>query len=947
MFFSGKKDKVFFCVSEMSVSITKCISFISIIFLSVLSLQAQTHQTVDGTTGTPLGGIGAGAVKFNAAKGTFAIMTRPPADAYDFKTVKNAGFQLFTKRDNRIENVDVLMSPEVKGKIQDDAIWPLHMVDFGKTNGVKVDMCAFSPFDNVHYNNMVLPYSFYEITVSNSEKSDVEVAIALQWNTESDNFCVINGKGIASKSRAIYAATNEKSIVTTGNQNDKLFLANGQCSINVTEPVAKVAVKVILKPHETRKIRYVIAWYEFSDPDLAYYFNLFKTPGEIAAYGLKNFIQLQKNAQSLVSTFRASNLPDWLKNQTLNTLANLTTNSMYKKDGRFAFAEGQWTCFGTMDQMWHARQIFGQLVPFFAWQELRYWARTQMKNGQIHHDHNLMEAGSEKEKRSLMVAWDDTEHTDYRKIEKWVDLNAAMIISTYEIYQMTNDKKEMNFFWPFLKKAAQRMLDQVKEYGSKEYPFTFDYSENSYDAGGDPNPFNASISAVAYKILRNLSAEYNDSELELVYDSAYKQVVSSFEKRYLTPEGFKVAKHCESYYTGQWLALHLQLGEIWSAEKTDFVLEKLDSYYHPFYWGLSNDKGTYDEWTPYILNHYGGLLLNTKRTNQWYVMQKDAYERQYLNKDFVFNHPLNILPKVHVPKPIAKNISSDKQYISIPALWRNYYDLVGVYMDKRTSELRIKPKLIDSIGSELSNVPFFTPSGNGYLSCSFTGSVGQNKKIILRYDKPQSVSKLYLEDNFGQHIVLKINGKSCKFQRVGSGYSKELAVEWKGKIDKKGIRISIAGDAGTALPPIPPIPVEVSEVQQLPILNGKNVLQAETATLMAGVSVEKMTNGNSYVSSCNNFDYIQFSNVDFGKEGVTSFTARVATPFNDVNIEIALGDVAGEVIGNCLMSGSGSYLNFTEFTCSIKKQTGIKNIILRFSGTSSENLMNIDWIMLK
>ena len=116
----------------------------------------------------------------------------------------------------------------------------------------------------------------------------------------------------------------------------------------------------------------------------------------VADAGLAHFGALKANAEELVERMRASNLPGWLKNQTLNTLVNLATNSMYKKDGRVAFAEGQWTCFGTMDQMWHARQIVGQLLPFFAWEELRYWARTQMKSGQIHHDTNRMDVGADR-----------------------------------------------------------------------------------------------------------------------------------------------------------------------------------------------------------------------------------------------------------------------------------------------------------------------------------------------------------------------------------------------------------------------------------------------------------------------------------------------------------------------------------------------------------------------
>ena len=46
----------------------------------------QTDQeAVDGTTGAPLGGFGAGAVKFNAMNGSFAAMTAAPADQNDYK----------------------------------------------------------------------------------------------------------------------------------------------------------------------------------------------------------------------------------------------------------------------------------------------------------------------------------------------------------------------------------------------------------------------------------------------------------------------------------------------------------------------------------------------------------------------------------------------------------------------------------------------------------------------------------------------------------------------------------------------------------------------------------------------------------------------------------------------------------------------------------------------
>ena len=53
------------------------------------------EKIINGTTGTPLGGFGCGGIKFNANTGTFAVMTAPPADAYDFMEKKGTCFQLY------------------------------------------------------------------------------------------------------------------------------------------------------------------------------------------------------------------------------------------------------------------------------------------------------------------------------------------------------------------------------------------------------------------------------------------------------------------------------------------------------------------------------------------------------------------------------------------------------------------------------------------------------------------------------------------------------------------------------------------------------------------------------------------------------------------------------------------------------------------------------------
>ena len=89
------------------------------------------EKIINGTTGTPLGGFGCGGVKFNAHAGTFAVMTAPPADAYDFTAKKGACFQLYTERNGKTETREKLTASKTNGRPNDDAIWPLHFVDSG------------------------------------------------------------------------------------------------------------------------------------------------------------------------------------------------------------------------------------------------------------------------------------------------------------------------------------------------------------------------------------------------------------------------------------------------------------------------------------------------------------------------------------------------------------------------------------------------------------------------------------------------------------------------------------------------------------------------------------------------------------------------------------------------------------------------------------------------
>lgn len=892
---------------------------------------------VDGTTGTPLGGFGAGAVKFIAHEGSFAVMTQPPADAYDYVKMIDFKFQLYTKRNEQVETVETMKAALIEGRYDDDAIWPLHQVNFPSINGITVSLTAFSPLDNKNYDQMSLPYAFYEFTVSNTSESQAEIAIGFQI-TSTTAFSLVEGKGIASANWAVFGKSNDyNGLISAGN--DPGFCANGQCNNLVEGTLSKTAVKVILQAKETKSIQFVLAWYDNADPERCYYLGLYDNPATIAEVGLENFEHLKQNAVSLVDKIRASNLPQWLINQTLNTLANLTNNSMYKKDGRVAFAEGQWTCFGTMDQMWHARQIINQLIPEFAWKELEYWARTQKRHGQIHHDFNDYNSGSDNDKSALstLMAWDDTEHSDYRDIDKWVDLNCGFIISVYETFTATNNQEWLKKLWPYIKKAGQRILDQVELYGNPDYPFTFDESENSYDAGGDPNPYNASMSAVAYKILLILAERFGETKLVERYTNAYETVVASYRARYLN-DNFPQGKHAEGYFAGQWLALHLRLGEIWTAEDTDYVLKKLDNYYHPYSWGMGTLKGTYNEWTPYQLTHYGGLLLHTRRIKEWYAMQYDAYRRQYEDRNKVFNHPLDILPAVTEPNYVATVISGDRQYISLPSIWRNYYDLVGFYRDASTRDIWLQPIVLEEMQHEMKDALFITPEGYGTISCKVSGEANQNKEITIKFEQPIHVNKIHLTDHFGENVTVSINSKNYDFYRQGTGYAKELVIDWNGIINQTGLKITVIGEPSISLPEEPKVYPYPPDSQVSEIIDAYQYIPVAVASELAGIDLIRPVGETWYITNIHNFDYLKVDNVEFGSIGSQVIELTVRSTIGGT-VEVVLDSVGGQLLGECPIPNTNG--EWQAFRFPIIKVANTHDLVLRFAGNSPESLMDV------
>lgn len=802
------------------------------VFTAVLGLaavQAPGYQKIDGTTGAPMGGVGCGAIKFCSWRGSFAL-----ADAtinnIAFAAVPGMRFQFYSNRGGSVQTADTLKVPLVNGVYDDDAIYPIQTANCGTRNGITVSLLAFSPIDFANLDNMCYPMAMYELTLVNTQNSAADASVALLLPTNGTPSAVA-GKGILSTDahgRAVYATTDAANpVLSYGNDNG--FFTGGACNNALANALNRVAVKISLGANETRHINFVVAWYNNASgyTDRFYYANLCQNAGGAADKGLSMFSTYKKNAVSIVMAMRGSNLPEWLVNQTENTLSLLTTNSIYMKDGRCIYTEGQWNTNGTMDQQWAARFINYQMFPKLAWTELEYWARTQRTSpdtadGQIHHD---MQSGGS----GALCTFDQTVHPDgsFGANADWIDLNCDYIVSVYENFIATNDSGKLAYHWPHVKRAAQRIVKQLKYLDNPSYPYTFsDLSKNTYDVGGTYPFYNATLASLAFKTMAIFADIKAEPAIKTQFDSLYRLSTASFEKRWLT-SNFPSGIHCESMGTGQWMAYLLGFGEMYPANKITYMLDGMKAYYNPETAGLGFTAGSYNEWAPYFVTHYGGLCLQTGRFAEWKALQQDWFNRDFLNRNLVFNIQLGVDPKVTTQVYPATDFGGQNHYMSVPVIWRTYYDLAGFRRNAHTRELALEPKPLPEMNHAVTNAVVFIPEGTATVNYSESGPSFLTQTISCAASTPINVDKIYVRDKYGPTIAtVQVNGVTVPYSRVGTGFAKELCLTWTGAIGPEGIRIVVSDEAVNTLPSAPQAHEKTASARTF-LFTGKSFLLPE------------------------------------------------------------------------------------------------------------------------
>jgi hypothetical protein len=412
---------------------------------------------------------------------------------------------------------------------------------------------------------------------------------------------------------------------------------------------------------------------------------------------------------------------------------------------------------------------------------MEYWARTQKSSplGQIHHDFGG---------RTTICAWDDKQHGDYAGIDGWADLNCGFIFNVWEYLCATGDQAKFDYFWPFLKLAGRRIITQTSTMaGPSSYPYTFQGSSCTYDIGGNCDLYNAGLTSAAYKLMQILAQRKNETACADTYRIAFETVNNSFKNRYLS-NNLPFTNMEDGPLAGQWMGYFLKLGEFYPTSAIDYGVTQ---YYNKLGADTNGTKsGNLTWWMPYYIGHYGGILLNAGRPDDWYNTQYYIYRVQVDDRDKIFNQG-HAQYGLYSKYP-STSTRADLSYCSVPVSLRNYLSLIGYHRDKMSGELWLEPIVPSQMGHKFTDALYFSPEGMGTVGYEESGAGYLRQDITFKPDNPITVSSLYVNDKGYASPYVYVNRVKYDATKQGTGHLSELKINYSGAVPSSGILVTVS-----------------------------------------------------------------------------------------------------------------------------------------------------------
>jgi uncharacterized protein (DUF608 family) len=800
-----------------------------------IALAASTGLwALSQTTGVPLGGMGAGYIIFNARTGQLASSGKimPPGQrmASEFTNYQSGscGFHFFANgahvQKARTNN--------------EDAKCPVYTADFGATGGVNFKLTGFGPFipgSNPFYEQLAQsPLALFDIKATNNNASACTVAVALEFANQTGSGTVaanngtpilrhllstiqnasntsgpgsllggsivaahdgnnaISWAGATENAYMITNCTGASPLYTAGRMGS--FLTTG--SLTTADSGNLVAAKCFVAAGDTAHFRFVMSWYQqWSGPKgneghwyYHYYSNAPSGSKDCAKLGMNNFDLIESGATSIKNRVMASNFPDWYKDRLLGNLYPMVHNIQNAYDGRTGMWEGEYPILGTLDQTEHSALWFVFNWPTTQWRELQFWARQQRDEanllGQIHHDFNGCGTGSWDDFSHFFNAWDDKTHLDYwfqPNTTDWGDLQSMFIFKAYELMLATGQRDSLNRYWPNIKLAGDRMINQcgIAGPGTGNAHLAYDAIHSSYDNGSGAAKYCASTELAAWEAVIAMAHWLGDDSTATRVQNWYNLGRAEFPTRFVDANFGTGNSNSERDVAGYSWARYMCLPAIMDSNVIATACNRLWTYYS----AQGGVRANLGNWHFYTYDHWGGSAIGIGDVDHAMTCHGWDYDYYYTQS-----------PGYVHWQSLQNSNNSYHSYGTACCVWRSLFQMTGYLLDNANQRLWIRPMIPTAMNSVITDAPLINPNGWGTLDFNDSDNVIAGvdtfyQQAALSFDSNITVSEIVLKNDLPASVTSPVYGTHVRISKVTSA---TIATETMGNAFEKNLRVTLS-----------------------------------------------------------------------------------------------------------------------------------------------------------
>jgi len=341
------------------------------------------------------------------------------------------------------------------------------------------------------------------------------------------------------------------------------------------ELVGEVGRRLQLKPGETEKVTFAIAWHfpNFYARGCRnqlvghHYAGRFASALDVTKYLGSNLERLAGETRAWVETWYDSTLPYWFLDRTMANTSILATTTCYRfKNGRVWAWEGIGCCAGTCTHVWQYAQAPGRLFP-----EVERNVRERVDFGlSMHADGGI----------GMRAHLTGSNHPAH-------DGQCGRILGAYREHQMSKDDAFLKRIWPNVKRAMEYM---IKTDGNED-GMVEGAQANTLDAAWFGKiSFLASLYLAALRACEAMATDVDDADFaercKAIADRGAEKILETWNGEYFIQiedpahkEAIGTGPGCyiDQVYGQSW-AHQVGLGHLFDPEKQRSALNALYKY---------------------------------------------------------------------------------------------------------------------------------------------------------------------------------------------------------------------------------------------------------------------------------------------------------------------------------------------------------------------------------